>query len=184
MASVMLEGRAGSNQRLLRKLIIIAVAMFGFAWGMIPLYRIVCEATGINRVETPDPVPLAGPDVQASATALTMQFDAMVQAGLPWQIKPLTGTLSVRPGRFVQVVYEITNMSGQPVTGQAIPHYLPGEAAAYVHKLECFCFSQQRFRPGETRRFPVVFVVDPHIPSAIRQITLSYSVFDVPTGPG
>ncbi|UTH76313.1 cytochrome c oxidase assembly protein [Chromobacterium sp. IIBBL 290-4] len=166
------------NQRLLRKLLVIAALMFGFAWAMIPMYRIICEQTGLNDVVKADE--LDKNDLQAAAGEVSMTFDSTVQAGLPWEVRPLTTHLKVKPGTFVQVQYQITNASSRTVVGQALPRYLPGEAARYVKKLECFCFTQQRFRPGEMRTFPVVFVVDRNLPSSIGSITLAYTVFDVP----
>jgi cytochrome c oxidase assembly protein subunit 11 len=80
----------------------------------------------------------------------------------------------------VRVDYEITNASDKRVVGQAVPRYLPAAAGEYVKKLDCFCFKQQSFAPGETKRFPVVFVIDPKMPREIGAITLAYSIFDVP----
>ncbi|OHX14860.1 cytochrome c oxidase assembly protein [Chromobacterium sphagni] len=166
------------NLRLMGRLMVIAALMFGVAWGMIPLYRIVCEQTGLNDVVKADE--LAKDDLVAGGGEVSMTFDSTVQAGLPWQVKPLTTHLKVRPGTFVQVQYQITNASSRAVVGQALPRYLPGEAAQYVKKLECFCFTQQRFLPGQTRTFPVVFVIDKALPASITSITLAYTVFDVP----
>ncbi|AUH53392.1 cytochrome c oxidase assembly protein [Chromobacterium sp. ATCC 53434] len=166
------------NRRLVRKLAVIAALMFGFAWAMIPLYRIVCEQTGLNDVVKADE--LEKGDLTAGTGEVDMRFDSTVQAGLPWQVQPLTTRLKVKPGTFVQVQYRITNASPHAVVGQALPRYLPGEAAAYVKKLECFCFTQQRFAPGQTRTFPVVFVIDRKLPASITSITLAYTVFDVP----
>jgi cytochrome c oxidase assembly protein subunit 11 len=166
------------NRQLLGKLALIAAMMFGFAWAMIPLYRIVCEQTGLNDVVKADA--LERDDLVAGAATVAMTFDATVQAGLPWQVRPLTTRLKVKPGTFVQVQYQITNASPHAVVGQALPRYLPAEAGAYVKKLECFCFTQQRFAPGQTRTFPVVFVIDRKLPATISSITLAYTIFDVP----
>lgn len=170
----------GPNRSLLFRLVVIACLMFGFAWALIPLYRIVCEATGINALGVAETAPAQA----AAGQPVTLRFDANVQPGLPWQVRPLRNQVSARPGQFVQVEYEITNASNRRVVGQAVPRYLPGEAAQYVKKLECFCFRQQAFQPGETRRFPVVLVLDKQIPAGIREVTLAYSVFDVPGSGG
>ncbi|POZ63951.1 cytochrome c oxidase assembly protein [Chromobacterium alticapitis] len=166
------------NRLLMRKLIVISALMFGFAWLLIPLYRVICEQTGLNNVVKADA--LEQGDLQAADATVEMTFDSTVQPGLPWQVRPLTTYLKVKPGTFVQVQYRITNASRRVVVGQAIPRYLPAEAGEYVKKLECFCFTQQRFEPGQTRTFPVVFVVDRKLPAAIAGITLAYTVFDVP----
>jgi len=170
---------ASANQRLLGKLLLLVLLMFVMAWGMIPLYRVICQVSGLNQVVSADTL--------APATAATppgrpirLQLDAMVQAGLPWRVSPMADSVLGRTGEFIQLQYSLTNNSNQRVVGQAIPRYLPAEAAAYVKKLECFCFSQQVFQPGETRRFPVVLVIDRALPVHISRITLAYTVFDVP----
>ncbi|QEL56903.1 cytochrome c oxidase assembly protein [Chromobacterium paludis] len=167
------------NRQLLRKLLVVSLLMFGFAWMLIPLYRVVCEQVGLNSIVKADA--LDQDEMRAGGGArVDMTFDANVQAGLPWQVQPLTTHMRVKTGTFVQVQYRITNASPHAVVGQAIPRYLPAEAGAYVKKLECFCFTQQRFAPGQSRTFPVVFVVDRKLPASITSITLAYTVFDVP----
>ncbi|TDR80592.1 cytochrome c oxidase assembly protein [Paludibacterium purpuratum] len=165
-----------ANRRLSIKLTLVALAMFGFAWALIPLYRVVCELTGISDMKRD-----AGLAAEA-VLPVSMRFDATVQPGLPWQIVPMTGSLAVRPGQFVTVMYAITNASRRQVVGQAVPRYLPAAAAGYIKKIDCFCFRRQTFAPGETRRLPVVFVIDRSIPPEIRSITLAYSLFDVGGG--
>jgi len=63
---------------------------------------------------------------------------------------------------------------------QALPQYQPVSAAAYVQKLDCFCFSQQLFSPGQVRRFPVVLVIGKQLPAQLRRISLSYQIQDQP----
>ncbi|AXK39148.1 cytochrome c oxidase assembly protein [Crenobacter cavernae] len=172
------DRQRSANLALLKKLAVIALLMFGFAWGLIPMYRVICEVTGINQLVRADEVSKPAPGAAVSEVAMT--FDATVQPGLPWQVRPLTTHLSARPGEFVKVTYEITNASPRSVVGQALPRYLPAAAGEYVKKLDCFCFRQQAFAPGERRSFPVVFVIDPRLPESVREITLSYTVFDVP----
>lgn len=178
----MASGMQAANHTLLRKLLLLVLLMFGFAWGLVPLYRVICEVTGLNRVVAADA--LAAVPEAIPARPIALRLDAMVQPGLPWQVRPLQAQIQVQTGQFIQLQYELRNNSQQRVVGQAIPRYLPAEAAAYVKKLECFCFRQQVFLPGETRRFPVVLVIDRALPAAINSITLSYSVFDVPQGEG
>jgi cytochrome c oxidase assembly protein subunit 11 len=126
-----------------------------------------------------DAVPARAGEV-AGGAEVAMTFDSMVQAGLPWQVRPLTQHLKAKTGEFIRVDYEITNASNRRVVGQAIPRYLPAAAGEYVKKLDCFCFRQQSFEPGQTKRFPVVFVIDPKMPRDIGTITLAYTIFDVP----
>ncbi|WP_293763715.1 cytochrome c oxidase assembly protein [uncultured Aquitalea sp.] len=171
---------ASANLALLRRLTLAALLMFAFAWGLIPLYRVICEATGLNRVVSADGLPKE--QAGLSARPVSLVLDATTEAGLPWQVRPLTRLVAGRTGDFIQLEYEITNNSNRRVVGQAIPRYLPAEAAAHVRKLECFCFSQQAFSPGETRRFPVVLVIDKALPAGVDSVTLGYTVYEVPSG--
>ncbi|WP_174872914.1 cytochrome c oxidase assembly protein [Vogesella oryzae] len=172
------QSRSRDNRVLLLKLGVLACVMFVFTWGLIPVYDALCRATGLGKLLQPDAISTSPATTLAAPIVLT--FDATVQPGLPWQVRPLVSTLKARPGEFVRVDYEITNASNRRVIGQAIPRYLPAAAAEYVKKLDCFCFAQQAFEPRQTKRFPVVFVVDKSVPAGIDSITLAYTIFDVP----
>ena len=150
--------------------------MFGFGYILIPLYPVVCVALGINQTGVDDR-PIINTQVDTSRV-VTVEFDTNVH-NMAWKFKPLVGHLSVHPGELTQAMFDVTNMSGVPVTGQAIPSYGPPLAAAHFHKLECFCFNKQTLAPGEHRQMPVVFVVDSALPKEIATITLSYTFFEV-----
>jgi cytochrome c oxidase assembly protein subunit 11 len=164
-----------NNRVLLGKLLVIAVAMFGFGYGLVPFYDKICEATGLRDIAKPD----EAKNTQIDATrAVRIELDSNVRK-LPWTFRPLEVIVSVHPGEVRQVVFEIANRTDRAMTGQAIPSYGPQDAAQYFRKLECFCFAKQTLRPGETRQMPVVFVVDPSLPKDIATITLSYTFFEV-----
>jgi cytochrome c oxidase assembly protein subunit 11 len=162
--------RAPSNTTLLRKLVVVAVVMFGFGWAMVPLYRKICEVTGINL--------LTGRNPALEARLRNTQVDANRQG--PWRFKPHVNHLTVHPGELVTVQYELVNLQDHAMAGQAIPSYAPMQAARYFNKLECFCFKQQTLQGGESREFSVVFFVDPELPRDVAQITLSYTFFEIP----
>lgn len=170
------DTRERANRRLLTRLSIVAAMMFGFGFTLVPFYERICEALGINRL-----VERAGDQentqVDLSRT-VTMEFDGNAH-NLPWQFKSLTRHLAVHPGALMTVEYEVTNLRDYPVTGQALPSYGPAGAAAYMKKLDCFCFKQQTLAPGEKRVMPVVFLIDPKLPADINTITLSYTFFEV-----
>jgi cytochrome c oxidase assembly protein subunit 11 len=109
---------------------------------------------------------------------VTIEFDSNAH-NLPWRFKPLVSAVKVHPGELTTVEYEIVNVREAAVTGQAVPSYGPQRAGEYFQKIECFCFSQQTLAPGETRRMPVVFVVDPKLPKDVNTIALSYTFFEV-----
>lgn len=169
--------RETTNRKLLRKLLVGAAVMFGFAFALVPFYEKICEATGIRNVFQPDAV--AAQNTQVDLTRnISVEFDANTQR-LPWVFKPLQASVSVHPGEVTQVLYEVRNELDRPVTGQAVPSYGPQQAVLYFKKVECFCFRQQTLGPGEVRKMPVVFLIDPKLPKEINTVTLSYTFFEV-----
>jgi cytochrome c oxidase assembly protein subunit 11 len=171
---------AADNRAILRKLLVVTVLMFGFGWALIPIYRKICEITGINLLTNRDPAVEArarNTQVDTSRT-IVVEFDANRQG--PWRFRPHVNHVTVHPGELVHVDYDLVNLESRPMAGQAIPSYAPQQSARYFQKLECFCFKQQVLAAGETRRFPVVFFIDPDLPKDVTQITLSYTFFEVP----
>jgi len=165
-----------ANKRLLTKLVVVAIFMFGFGFALVPFYEKICEVTGINNLLLPD---VAASNISIDTTRqVTVEFDANTH-DLPWRFKPMQTSLVVRPGEMVQVEYEIANVRNLPVTGQAIPSYAPRLAGQHFKKIECFCFTRQTLAAGETRRMPVVFMVDPALPRDVNTITLSYTFFEI-----
>ena len=166
-----------ANRAMLKKLVVIVVVMFGFGFALVPFYQKICQATGIQNLLNPEPVSTANTQVDLSRT-VTIEFDANAHQ-LPWDFKPEVAAVKAHPGELVNVMYDIANTSGREMVGQAIPSYAPRVAAQYFHKLECFCFTKQTFGPHESRRMPVVFVVDPNLPADVHTITLSYTFFEI-----
>jgi len=168
-----------ANRTLLRKLLVVTVLMFAFGWALIPLYRKICEITGINLVTNRDPAAeRAAKNTQVDTNRkVVIEFDAN-QRG-PWRFRPHVSHVEAHPGELVHVTYDLVNLETRPMAGQAIPSYAPLVSAAYFKKLECFCFQQQVLAPGEVRQFPVVFFVDPELPAGVKDITLSYTFFEV-----
>jgi cytochrome c oxidase assembly protein subunit 11 len=167
------------NRTILRKLVIISALMFAFGWALVPLYRKICEVTGINIVTArdEDAVRVARNTQVDRSRTITVEFDANKQGA--WRFKPHVNHLQVHPGELVQVTYDLVNLEPRAMAGQAIPSYAPLQSAQYFQKLECFCFQQQTLTAGETRQFPVVFFIDPNLPRDVQTITLSYTFFEV-----
>lgn len=172
---------AADNRRLLLRLAVSAVVMFGFGFLLVPFYEKICEVTGINNFLRPEAErsarAVANTQVDASRRVL-VQFDANLH-DLPWHFRPLQRSVEVHPGQLVQVDYEVSNTREVPITGQAVPSYGPQLAGRYFNKMDCFCFTQQTLAPGERRIMPVVFVVDPALPADVTVITLSYTFFEL-----
>jgi len=176
---------AQANRQLLKKLLFVSVLMFGFGYAMVPFYEQICRITGVRNVFAPDQALAVNTQVDFSRQ-VGVEFDANTQR-LAWTFKPLQSGVTIHPGEVMQVEYEIRNTLDRAVTGQAVPSYGPQNAAQYFRKLECFCFTQQTLAPGEARRMPVVFVLDPALPKDINTVTLSYTFFEVnaaKNGPG
>jgi len=167
---------AHANRETLVKLLVVAVAMFGFGYALAPFYRAICDALGLNSVVKADA--LANTQVD-TGRLLTVEFDTNLRSNLPWTFVPLERSVRVHPGALTQVVFEVRNRSGRAVTGQAIPSFGPQLAGRYFKKLDCFCFTQQTLAPGEVKRMPVVFVVERDLPQDVNTVTLSYTFFEV-----
>lgn len=173
----------GDNRRMVGKLAVVAVLMFGFGWAMVPMYRAICTALGINVLSLSEKlVPghsRATPEntqVDTSRT-ITVEFDANARG--PWDFKPAKRYVDVHPGELTTVMYEFRNIQNRTMSAQAIPSYAPKQATPHFNKLECFCFNEYTLQPGETKQWPVAFVIDPKLPKDVKTITLSYTFFEV-----
>ena len=181
--SELVEVRQKDNAQMLGKLLMLAILMFAFGYALVPLYNKICEITGINVLTAKeklnyDEAKRFAENTQVDVNRLvSVEFDANAHG--PWTFKPRNNVLEAHPGELLTVVYEITNNLDRAVSGQAIPSYAPKQSASYFKKLQCFCFEQQTLQPEETMEFPVVFVIDPELPDGIRNITLSYTFFEV-----
>jgi cytochrome c oxidase assembly protein subunit 11 len=173
------DARRGFNRAILGKLALLAALMFGFGFAMVPLYKKICEVTGINFLTKEDrsAAEFARNTQVDTSRRVVVEFDANHHGA--WRFKPERTSIEVHPGELVTVEYELVNTQARETSGQAIPSYAPQVAGQYFRKLECFCFRQQALAPFETRRFPVVFVVDPKLPADVNTITLSYTFFEL-----
>jgi cytochrome c oxidase assembly protein subunit 11 len=180
------------NVKMLGKLAVVAAGMFGFGYALVPVYKAICEITGINVLalgerEIPGARVSMPANTQVDRTrSITVEFDTNARG--PWQFKPAQRFVQVHPGELTTVMYEFQNVQDRRMSAQAIPSYAPRQAAAHFNKLECFCFNQYTLDPGEKKKWPVVFVIDPKISKDVTTITLSYTFFEVggktPPAPG
>ena len=160
-----------------KKLGLVAVAMFGFGYLMVPIYNILCEVTGINgktgRI-TQSQVNAKDVDVHRF---VTVEFDTNVNPNLPWTFKAVEFKQQVRPGEIAEAVFVVENESNKIVVGQAVPSVAPEQASLFFNKTECFCFTNQELAPGEKKDLIVRYVVDSDLPEKITTMTLSYTFF-------
>ena len=171
------------NLLMVRKLVLVAALMFAFGYALVPLYRAICSALGINVLSLSERetsgvsrAPAKNTQVDLSRT-VTVEFDANARG--PWDFKPAKRSVDVHPGEMATVMYEFRNAQSRTMAAQAIPSYAPMQAMPYFNKLECFCFNEYTLKGGESRQWPVVFVIDPKLPKDVKTITLSYTFFEV-----
>lgn len=168
-----------SNARLVTRLVVVVLAMFGFGYLLVPLYNVFCEITGANGK--------SGQLTDAQARSfevdedrtVTVEFVAALNQNLNMEFAPVVTTMVVNPGRVYDTTFFARNKTGFELVGQAVPSVAPGNAASYFNKTECFCFTNQRFEIGEGREMPLRFVIDPALPERVKRVTLSYTFFDV-----
>ena len=171
------------NFRMFGKLGMIVLAMFCFGYALVPIYKAICEMTGINVLALGDrQIPGATATVEANtqvdvSRTITVEFDANARG--PWHFKPAINSLQVHPGELATVMYEFQNVQNRTMSAQAIPSYAPAQAGAHFNKVECFCFRQYTLAPGEKKQWPVAFVIDPKLSKDVKTITLSYTFFEV-----
>ena len=175
------------SQQLRRDLIVatscgaFVAMMVGAAYAAVPLYNWFCRSTGFGGTTQ---VSEKAPDFVLDRT-VQVRFDSNVTPGLPWKFKPEQNEITARIGEVVTVHYKVTNEAARATTGQASYNVTPPTVGAYFNKINCFCFTEQRFKPGETREMAVVFYVDPSIvkdseQDTLNTITLSYTFYPLP----
>ena len=156
---------------------LMAAIMFGFGFALVPLYNVFCQVTGLNGKI--DLGLVSGlPNGVISDRIVTVEFDVNHNLGMPWHFKPQQAEIKVHPGAIVKTGYIVTNPTQRTMMAQAIPSISPSIAAAYLKKVECFCFNEQKLEPGETANLSLQFYLDPKIPESVKRLTLSYTLFD------
>jgi cytochrome c oxidase assembly protein subunit 11 len=165
-----------SNRKMLGKLLVIAVMMFGFGYALIPVYKHLCEVLGINVLTQRDGDANPANTQVDTSRSITVELDSNVQGTL--RFRPTQNSITVHPGEMVTVVYEVVNSLPREVKAQAIPSYTPQSVTPHFRKVECFCFKEQVLKANEARQMPVVFYIDPAVPKDIKVMTMSYTFFE------
>lgn len=167
-----------TNKKTAGRLLLVAVAMFGFGYALVPLYDLLCDVTGLNGKTQRAELAQTKNQKIISDRLVKVEFTTMVNTNLPWKFKALQGKISVHPGEMTTVKFLAKNMTNEVVTGQAVPSVAPSKAANHFKKIECFCFTQQTLQPGEEKEMAVQFVVDSKLAPEIDTITLAYTFFN------
>jgi len=167
-----------SHSKVIKKLVLVVFAMFGFGFALVPLYDVFCDITGLNGKTNEVAATYAADGIDTSRT-IKVQFITRNAKGIPWQFEPVINEISVHPGEMKFVNFYAKNESQRVITGQAVPSVSPGIAAGYFQKIECFCFEQQPLMAGEEVEMGLQFYVDLDLPSEITTLTLSYTLYDI-----
>ena len=170
---------AQANRRLAAKLFLLTLAMFGFGYALVPLYAVFCQLTGLNGTTGRADAQA----VQASAVDdsrwVTVEFTGQVMGNLPWEFRPLQKKIRLHPGDSAVIKYYARNLADATIIGRAVPSVAPSKAAPHFKKIECFCFSQQELKAGESEEMPVRFLLERDLPKDVNTLTLSYAFYYV-----
>jgi len=182
MTDVSTNPEQKSHAKVAGKMLLLACAMFGFGYLMVPLYDIICDITGLNgktgRVSVAEANATQAQSLENRE--IIVEFSASVNQGGSWKFVPNEKTMTVTPGKMYQASYYAENLSNSTVVGQATPSVTPFAAAKYFNKTECFCFTRQVFEPKGSRDMPLTFIIDPDLPINVDRVTLSYTFFRSP----
>lgn len=167
------------TSKTIKRIALISLGSFVFAFSMVPLYNVACEKVfGIKLERGPTGAQqIAGMDKPDAKRTVRIQFDGTVNSRLPWTFNPMQLSLDVHPGQQYEAMFVAKNTSNEAIVGNAAPSIAPNQASGFFTKTECFCFTQQMLKPGEERQMPVRFIVNPSLPSDVGTITLSYTFY-------
>ena len=175
----MSEGLRKKNAKLVRTLVLVAAAMFGFGYALVPIYDVLCEWKWIER-DRPDAikkVPEVAYKVDMSRE-ITIEFMTTLNESTPMEFRAEKKQLKVHPGEYHTVNFYAENKADKVLLARAIASFSPAITSSYFEKIQCFCFSEQTFKPTEAKTMPMRFVINPELPEQYKTITLSYTFFD------
>ena len=173
----MSEELARKNAKLVKKLVLIVLLMFGFGYALVPLYDVLCDLTGQN-IKVQGSTENAAEFVVDETREVRVEFITSVNESTPLNFRAETTSIKVHPGQYYTVNFYARNNTGTEIKAQAIPSITPGLAEEFFKKTQCFCFTTQTFAPHEEKTMPVRFTVNPKLPERYKTITLSYTFFD------
>ncbi|MFY8326685.1 cytochrome c oxidase assembly protein [Pseudoalteromonas sp. ZZD1] len=162
---------------LLKRLVLICLGMFAFAFALVPLYDVFCDITGLNGKPSLEQAKQSTQVVESRQ--VDVSFTTHAQSGAPFEVQSQQYSVVVKPGAMREVLFKAKNLSNEDKVMQAVPSVSPGKAAKYLHKMACFCFDQQPLKAGEEVEFTLLFYVDTALPDDVEELTLSYTVFDI-----
>ena len=164
-------------KKTLKRLLVAVPLMFAFGFALVPLYDVFCEVTGINGkvFQSKDVEKLVIED----GRPIGLQFISTNNENMPWVFTPSEEAMTISTGKYYTATFYVKNTTNKKMTAQAVPSVAPSNAASHLKKLECFCFEQQVLMPGEEALLPVKLLVSNELPKNIKNIILSYTIFDI-----
>ncbi|MBA2710647.1 MAG: cytochrome c oxidase assembly protein [Tatlockia sp.] len=169
-----------SHTKLIVTLALVVLAMFGFGFALVPIYKSICQSLGINGKTNEKAIAYDAKTAKITADRdVVVEFIATNNSGIPWAFYPKIRKIKVHPGEIAKLSFYAENQTKHRMTVQAIPSVTPGIAAKYLKKTECFCFTQQTLNGHEAMDMPLLFHLDQDLPANVKTITLSYTLFDV-----
>lgn len=175
------KNQDAANKKITGMLVVMAFFMTGFGFALVPLYEVFCDVTGLRFTDLEEKAQsqiAAKPDVDLNRK-VRVQFIANMHDKTHWTFKPKVFQMEVHPGQMQETTFYASNLSQTNKVGQAVQNLVPAVATPYFHKTECFCFSEQAFKPNEGKEMPLRFIVDPDLPEEITTVTLSYTFFEL-----
>ena len=173
-----MQEQSKKTEKLVAKLAVVCLAMFGFGYVLVPLYDVFCDLTGLRF--TDDVAQQVSQEiVEDTSRTVTVEFDASLNQSMPWHIKPEVVRMQVHPGKVYTTNYIAKNTTQSLMLGQAVPSVTPYAANRHLIKTECFCFENQAIAAGEEVAMPLSFMINPKLPEDVQVVTLSYTFFDI-----
>lgn len=167
-----------SNGRIVWSAVGIVLGMVCLTYASFPLYRLFCQVTGyggtIKRV--------ASSPSTLGKTSMVVRLNADIDPHLKWEFYPEQKQITLRVGEQVRMNFIVVNHDKTTSEGMATFNVTPLKAAKYFNKIQCFCFNQQKLKPGQKEELPVTFFIDPAIEkdkdvSDVTTMTLSYTFY-------
>ena len=166
------------SKKTIKLLSTVVLGMFVFSFALVPLYNVFCEVTGLNGKIELKATTEKGLENQ-DGRDISIQFISHNNEEMPWIFKPSEEKIKIKTGKYHTATFYVRNTTSKRMVAQAIPSVAPSNAATHLKKLECFCFEQQELAPGEEALLPVKLLFDNDLPKSIKNVVLSYTIFDV-----
>lgn len=166
-----------SHRALVVKLVGMCIGMFAFGFALVPIYDVFCAITGLGGKTATTPA--AAAEAVDDSRTVQIEFVATLAHHAPLEFRPAVSRMAVHPGKLYETTFYARNLTGEPLTAQAVPSVAPGLAARHFKKVECFCFNNQSFAPGEGRDMRLQFIVAPELPAHQETVSLSYTIFEL-----